>query len=143
MGAYEDPKKQWPYSGLCAAFGKENNPKQVGRIDMDGVCPHSDDAASPFEITDVGIRVRNPEEDSVLLDDLRHRIDRLFSADLPRRKSLEDAWSLLKRLQGVNAKDVLALRETWTDADTDILKKLDGGRGGFAPEELTTEAFRQ
>lgn len=50
---------------------------------------------------------------------------------------------MLTRLKEVNAKDVLALMETWTDADTDILRKLDNGKGGFAPGELTTEAFKQ
>jgi len=43
----------------------------------------------------------------------------------------------------VNAKDVFALRETWTHADTDILRRLDNGNGGFVPDELTTEAFKK
>eukprot|EP00929_Paragymnodinium_shiwhaense_P114484 TRINITY_DN828_c0_g1_i1.p1 TRINITY_DN828_c0_g1~~TRINITY_DN828_c0_g1_i1.p1 ORF type:complete len:281 (+),score=70.46 TRINITY_DN828_c0_g1_i1:54-845(+) len=54
---------------------------------------------------------------------------------------LQQALDLLRRVVGVEAQDVFALKETWTDDDTELLRKLDDADGGFTPAHLTTEAF--
>jgi hypothetical protein len=54
----------------------------------------------------------------------------------------EEAFEALQMLSELKAQDIFAFRETWTDFDTELLRGLDEGAGGFVPDgELTTEAF--
>lgn len=52
-----------------------------------------------------------------------------------------EAFGLLERLVGAQASEVFALKESWTDDDTEILRKLDDADGGFTPGHLDTKAF--
>eukprot|EP00927_Polykrikos_kofoidii_P020703 TRINITY_DN19857_c0_g1_i1.p1 TRINITY_DN19857_c0_g1~~TRINITY_DN19857_c0_g1_i1.p1 ORF type:complete len:487 (+),score=47.53 TRINITY_DN19857_c0_g1_i1:46-1461(+) len=54
----------------------------------------------------------------------------------------EAALEALRALSGLTPANVLAFRETWTDADTEALRNIDPRANGFVPHgELTTEAF--
>lgn len=64
-----------------------------------------------------------------------------FAPDMQRRH-FQDALLQFKRLVGVEAKDVLAFRETWSDEDTEVLRAVDGLAHGFVPGgNLSTKDF--
>jgi len=92
----------------------------------------------------VDLRTRAYDADEQLLAELR-RYEEAQQSDWTEAASrtFASARTCLEKLAHVNAKDVLALRETWTDADTDLLRRLDSHADGFVVGELNTEAFRQ
>jgi hypothetical protein len=54
-------------------------------------------------------------------------------------------WEALRALQHLSdfrAQDIFAFRETWTDEDTELLRRLDPQAWTWAPGNLTTESFR-
>lgn len=53
------------------------------------------------------------------------------------------AAGFFESLRKVQAHDVFAFKETWTDEDTEILRSLDDASGGFTDGLLTTENFRE
>ena len=53
-----------------------------------------------------------------------------------------DCWNSLQQLMAVNAYDVLAFQETWTDEDTELLRGLDPREGSFTTGKLTSEKFK-
>jgi hypothetical protein len=55
-------------------------------------------------------------------------------------------WGALKALQSLSkfrAQDIFAFRETWSDADTELLRKLDPMAWAWTSGNLTTEGFRE
>ncbi|CAK0856096.1 unnamed protein product [Prorocentrum cordatum] len=68
---------------------------------------------------------RGPTTNEQLLAELR-RYEEAQQRDWTEAASrtFASARTCLEKLAHVNAKDVLALRETWTDADTDLLRRL-------------------
>jgi len=55
-------------------------------------------------------------------------------------------WGALRALEDLakfRAQDILAFRETWSDADTELLRKLDPMAWAWTSGNLTTEGFRQ
>ncbi|CAK0831391.1 unnamed protein product [Prorocentrum cordatum] len=109
-----------------------------------GVCPEGPPGA--FEVTAVGLRTRSWDADEQLLADLGRYIRHMRNqSEWPEElaRSFESAHACLEKLAHVDAKDVLALQETWTEADTDVLRRLDPYADGFVEGELDTEAFRQ
>mmetsp|Transcript_74008 Transcript_74008/g.176152 ORF Transcript_74008/g.176152 Transcript_74008/m.176152 type:complete len:423 (+) Transcript_74008:61-1329(+) len=53
-----------------------------------------------------------------------------------------EAYSTFENLRKVDARQVLAFRETWTDEDTELLKLIDGKPDVFVKGNLTTEKMR-
>jgi len=55
-------------------------------------------------------------------------------------------WAALRALQGLSkfrVQDIFAFRETWSDADTELLRKLDPTAWAWTSGNLTTEGFRE
>lgn len=123
-----------PPRGRCATI---MNDAFEGSIDRSGLCSERADFQAPRHLT----RERIAARDDDLLERLRKYMD--AREDDPRRGIFEEALEALERWKHVNAGDLLALQETWTHEDTQILRRLDDSAGGFADGELTTEGVRQ
>jgi len=83
-------------------------------------------------------RGRLPDFDRSLLNRVGHII--AHAGHGPESK-YGPAFGQLTLLSGLDPKEVFALRETWTDEDTEILRGLDNHSGGFAQGNLTTASF--
>jgi len=55
----------------------------------------------------------------------------------------DEALGAFQRLRHVTAWHALALKETWSDEDTEFMQRLDPQRGAFVPGKLSTAAFAE
>lgn len=133
----------WPWHGYV--FPKKGDPWFPWFPLMHVQCPasfafnHSSLAAAAPSVP-----VRNADDDKKLLKQLRSWLDdhRSLTCCDPAYQYHEEAYSVLVQLADVNARDILAFQETWSDLDTELLLQLDGkSRGFYAEGALTTEAF--
>jgi hypothetical protein len=123
-----------PPRGRCAAISRD---AFEGSMKRSALCPERAD----FPAARPPTRERIAALDDDLLERLRRYVD--TRRDDLRRERFEEALEALERWKHVNAGDILALRETWTHEDTQILRRLDDSADGFADGELTTEGVRQ
>mmetsp|Transcript_43385 Transcript_43385/g.137179 ORF Transcript_43385/g.137179 Transcript_43385/m.137179 type:complete len:403 (+) Transcript_43385:50-1258(+) len=84
----------------------------------------------------VATRVTSRKNATVDSEGLVKRLEDKFG------KTDTNALQAFKAISGLEASDVLAFRETWTEADTELLRKLDSRNGSFTDGELTTEGIR-
>jgi hypothetical protein len=122
----------------CSAVWAEPH---LGSIDVSDICPGDGVGLGAANLT---TGVEFPAVDSAAellqLGRIREYLDNhTFEVD---HQMYEEAFEALQRLSELKAQDIFAFRETWTDLDTELLRGLDEGAGGFVPDgELTTEAF--
>jgi hypothetical protein len=122
----------------CSAVWAEPH---LGSIDVSDICPGDGVGLGAANLT---TGVEFPAVDSAAellqLGRIREYLDNhTFEVD---HQMYEEAFEALQRLSELKAQDIFAFRETWTDLDTELLRGLDEGAGGFVPDgELTTAAF--
>lgn len=90
------------------------------------------------------VPVRNASDDAVLMGKLRSWLDhhKDLTCCRPAYTFHEQAYEVLARMADVNARDILAFRETWSELDTQLLLDLDDGQDGFVPgKPLTRDGF--
>lgn len=92
------------------------------------------------------VPVRNARDDAVLIGKLRSWLDhhKNLTCCQPEYQFHEQAYGVLARIADVNARDILAFRETWSELDTQLLLGLDGRKDGFVPGgPLTRDSFAE
>lgn len=90
--------------------------------------------------------VRDASDDAALLGKLRSWLDnhRNLTCCQSEYQFHEQAYEALARMVNVNARDILAFRETWSELDTQLLLELDGSNDGFVPgRPLTRDGFAE
>lgn len=105
-----------------------------------GLCRGVDEFFSAANLTtDVDFPVVDPSTTLLQLGRMREHLD---GHNPWQRLRWEEAFEALQALSELQARDVFAFRETWTDFDTELLRGLDAGTNGFVPDDsFTTEAF--
>jgi hypothetical protein len=138
--------------GLCPGQLMERWCEDIARNPLHGalnftrMCPdeQTDEADTPSlraaSATEYSrLLERRSVVDEQILDDVEREIEQL---DEVHASKMRDAFDVFQKFAAMNANDVLAFQESWTDADTAILRRLDNTHGGFVENaSLDTEAF--
>jgi len=93
------------------------NHKFDARPASTGICP---EGTRPEQRDDLPVLARNRAADLLIMETLNRTLSMYSETSV-----MWEAFDVLKTLAGLNARDVIALRETWTDTDTAILRLLE------------------
>ncbi|CAK0816970.1 unnamed protein product [Prorocentrum cordatum] len=126
------------YSGRwCAGIAEH---PLWGTEEVTGLCPPARDIL--FE-TNVSAPVLDENLTARQLKNVRDYLDEPNNLSGQEYELYDEALGVLEKISTLQPKDVLAFRETWTNADTDILRALDSNPRVWLPQggKLTTTAF--
>merc|ERR1719188_2129085 len=114
-----------------------------GQEEVVGICPlHTSDIWLDI---DMPVPEVNPNTTDRQLGLIREALDNPNASLDPNYELYREGLDALERLRDLKPRDIFAFRETWTDADTNLLLELDREPSAWIPKghRLTAVAFAQ